>query len=58
MLSERLDMRISPEQKECWVAYAKMAGISIGELVRTSVDREINQTLCEHERQDKDKHQF
>lgn len=58
MLSERLDMRISPEQKECWMAYAKMARISIGELVRTSVDKEINQTLSEHEHQEKDKHQF
>lgn len=42
MKTANIILRISPEQKKTWVEYAKLMGISVGELIRTAVEKEIN----------------
>lgn len=41
MKTSNIILRISPEQKQTWVEYAKLMGISVGELIRTAVEKEI-----------------
>lgn len=58
MKTANIILRVSPEQKQTWKGYAQLAGISVGELIRDSVDKAINQVMCEDEIQKPEQHQF
>ena len=58
MKTANIILRISPEQKQTWKGYAQLAGISVGELIRDSVDKAINQVMYEDEIQKPEQHQF
>ena len=41
MLSERLQILVSPEQRKRWEAEAKRRGTSVAGLIRDAVDRDV-----------------
>ena len=40
-MTGRIDLRVSQEQKQRWIEYAAEIGISVCDLIRMSVEKEI-----------------